>query len=431
MRIVTSILLFSFGFLSHIVAQVPTPTPKQTKNILLMNGIAHLGDGKVIENSAIAFENGKFTIVADATVIRIDASKFDTVINISGKHVYPGFIAPNSRLGLVEIDAVKATRDQDEIGEMNPNIRAIIAYNTDSKITPTVRFNGILLAQITPQGGVISGSSSIVQLDAWNWEDALIKEDDGIHLNWPKMFNQTGWWAEPGEFKKNEKYKEFTQKIDAFFTEALAYSKTEPQEKNLKYEAIKKVFSGQRTLYIHSDYVKEMQEAINFVRKFNLKKVAIVGGYDSWMLTDQLKENNISVMLRRVHDLPVRPEDDVNLPYKMPKILVDAGVMICLENSGDMEAMGTRNLPFYAGTAATYGLSKEEALKLVTLNTATILGIDKNYGSIQTGKSATFFVSDGDALNMTMNNVVLAYIDGRMIELTNHQLQLYEKFKSK
>ncbi len=431
MKIVISILLFSFGFLGNIVAQVPAPAPKQTKKILLMNGTAHLGDGKVIENSAIAFENGKFTIVSDATVIRLDVSKFDTVISVSGKHIYPGFIAPNSRLGLVEIDAVKATRDQNEIGEMNPNIRSIIAYNTDSKITPTVRFNGILMAQITPQGGLISGSSSIVQLDAWNWEDALIKEDDGIHLNWPKMFNQTGWWAEPGEFKKNEKYKDFTQKIDVFFTEALAYSKTEPQEKNLKYEAMKKVFSGERTLYIHSDYVKELQEAINFVRKFNLKKVAIVGGYDSWMLADQIKENNISVMLRRVHDLPVRPEDDVNLPYKMPKILLDAGVMICLENSGDMEAMGTRNLPFYAGTAAAYGLSKEEALKLITLNTATILGINDNYGSIQTGKSATFFVSDGDALNMTTNNVVLAYIDGRMIELTNHQLQLYEKFKSK
>lgn len=431
MKIVISILLFSFGFLGNIVAQVPTPAPKQTKKILLMNGTAHLGDGKVIENSAIAFENGKFTIVSDATVIRLDVSKFDTVISVSGKHIYPGFIAPNSRLGLVEIDAVKATRDQNEIGEMNPNIRSIIAYNTDSKITPTVRFNGILMAQITPQGGLISGSSSIVQLDAWNWEDALIKEDDGIHLNWPKMFNQTGWWAEPGEFKKNEKYKDFTQKIDVFFTEALAYSKTEPQEKNLKYEAMKKVFSGERALYIHSDYVKELQEAINFVRKYNLKKVAIVGGYDSWMLADQIKENNISVMLRRVHDLPVRPEDDVNLPYKMPKILLDAGVMICLENSGDMEAMGTRNLPFYAGTAAAYGLSKEEALKLITLNTATILGINDNYGSIQTGKSATFFVSEGDALNMTTNNVVLAYIDGRMIELTNHQLQLYEKFKSK
>src|ERR1051326_265135 len=150
-----SLLILSL-FVLQSFAQMPIPAPAQSKSILLMNGIAHLGNGKVIQNSAIGFKDGKITLVGDATTIRIDMTKFDQVINIPGKHVYPGFISPNSTLGLVEIGAVRATNDMNEVGTFNPEIRSLIAYNTDSKIIPTVRTNGVLLAQVTPRGGRIS-----------------------------------------------------------------------------------------------------------------------------------------------------------------------------------------------------------------------------------------------------------------------------------
>ncbi len=149
------------------------------------------------------------------------------------------------------------------------------------------------------------------------------------------------------------------------------------------------------------------------------------------MVAPLLKENNISVVLKRLHSLPERQEDDVYLPYKMPKILFDAGILFCLENAGDMEAMGTRNLPFYAGTAVAYGLTKEQALQTITLNTAKILGIDAATGSLEQGKDATLFISIGDALDMKTNNVVLAFIQGRQIDLNNHQKKLYEKYSEK
>ena len=412
------------SFLSA-TAQIETPGKKQTQKILLLNGIAHLGNGKIIQNSAIAFEDGKLTIVANAAAIKIDFSQYDTVINIATKHVYPGIITPNSTLGLTEIGAVRMTHDYAEWGVYKPHVRAIIAYNTESKITTTIRSNGVLMGQITPRHGAISGSSSIVQFDAWNWEDAVYREDDGVHLNWAKMFNK--WTG-----KKNKDYDISITGLTSFFANALAYSKKQNYlEKNLRFEAMRGIFNGEKTLYIHADFVKEITEAINFSKKHKVSKMVIVGGYDAWMVADMLKENKVSVILKRVHSLPERQDDAVNLPFKLPKMLHDAGVLCCLENSGDMEAMGTRNLPFYAGTAAAFGLDKEVALSLITLNTAKILGIDKTCGSLEVGKDATLFISKGDALDMRTNNLKAAFIQGRLLDIDNHQEKLYRKYSKK
>lgn len=409
----------------NCIAQVEIPAPAQTKSILLMNGVAHLGNGTLIENSVIAFKDGKLTTIADARVVKIDPKAFDTIINIQGKHVYPGFIAPNSTLGLVEIDAVRATEDMNETGNFTPHVRSLIAYNAESKITTTVRSNGVLMAQITPRGNVVSGTSSIVQFDAWNWEDAAYKKDDGIHVNWHRMYN-------PWTGKANEKYSENVNELKTFFTDALAYSKVaEYPEKNLRFESMRGLFNGTQTLYIHTNYVKEITDAVYFAKAYDIKKVVLVGGYDAWMVADMLKDNNVAVMLKRVHDLPINQDDDVYLPYKLPKKLMDAGVLFCLENAGDMEAMNTRNLPFLAGTTVAYGLTNEQALQIITLNTAKILGIDATCGSLEPGKDATLFISTGDALDMKTNNVEQAFIQGREIDLDNHQKKLFKKYSEK
>jgi imidazolonepropionase-like amidohydrolase len=424
-------LAFTISALNSM-AQVPSPAPPQKESVIIMNGTAHLGNGLVIENSVIAFENGKLTVVADAKTIKLDMSRFSKKIDAYGKHIYPGFIAPNTTLGLTEVGAVRATHDYNDVGENLPNVRSLIAFNTESKIIPTVRSNGVLLTQATPRGGIISGSSSVFYLDGWNWEDAVLKEDDGIHINWPHTFNHSGWWAEPGGVKKNEKAQKQTDEIKTLFKNAKAYSEEKNHsEKNLRFEAMRGLFNGTRNLYIHADFVKDIESAVLFAKDAGVKKTVIVGGYDSWMITDMLRENNISVILRRVHDLPMRAEDDIDMPFKLPYLLHKAGVLYCLNNEGDMEAMNTRNLPFYAGTASTYGLTKEEALMAITSNTAKILGIDGSVGSLETGKDASLVISTGDALDMKTNNVETAFIEGREIDLNNHQKELYLKYQEK
>ncbi len=427
--------VFSFLFFTSTYSQIPVPAPAQTKSILLLNGIAHIGNGTVIENSAIGIRNGKLDLVADATNIKIPAGAYDTTINLQGKHVYPGIIAPNSTIGLMEIEAVRATRDFADVGGYNPHVRSVIAYNSDSKIPSTVRTNGVLLAEVTPRGGIISGTSSVLELDGWNWEDMAMKTDIGMHLNWPRMFRRD--WEkreDPNEvppLKRSDEYEKEKTELKKLFADAKAYSETAPAEKNLRLEAMKGIFNGTRILFVHANYVKEIEEAVHFAKEAGVKKLSIVGGTDSWMVADLLKANNVSVLVNRVHDLPVRTDDDIDLPYKLPALLQKAGVLFCLENSGDMEAIHSRNIPFLAGTAVAYGLTKEEALASITLNTAKILGIDSRVGSLEVGKDATLFISSGDALDVMTNNIEWAFVRGKKLDLSNEQKVLNEKYLKK
>lgn len=415
--------------LSLVSTAQQTPAPKQQKSVLIINAKAHIGNGTVIENSAIGFKNGKIDLVSNNqnTVI----SNYETIIDAKGKEVYPGFIAPNSTLGLVEIDAVKSSDDESEIGTYNPHVRSLIAYTADSKVIETVRPNGILMAQITPRGGIISGTSSIVQLDAWHWSDAVVKENDGIHMEFPSSFKRSGSWFEPGTIEANKEYTNQIQEINTFFANAKAYNTTPAKERNLIFEATKGLFNGEQTLFIHAGEEKQMIDAIQLAKNNGIEKIVIVGGYEAYKIGAFLKENQIGVLLKRVHEMPENDDDDVDLPFKLAKLLTDQGVVVGLENSGAHERMATRNLPFLAGTCAAYGLNKEQALQLITANTAKLLGIDKFCGTLEVGKDATLFISEGDALDMRTNKLTSAFIQGRSISLETHQTKLNDRYKTK
>ena len=419
MKKILTLLLFS----SLTWAQ-QVPGNKQTESILIKGGTAHIGNGTVLENSYISIKNGKIANISTSAI----TESHDLVINANNKHIYPGFIAPNSTLGLVEIDAVRASDDESEIGDFNPNVRSSIAYNAESGITETARPNGVLLGQITPRGGRISGTSSIMQFDAWNWEDALIKEGDGIHVNWSSSY--TFSWKEE-KLQPNKKYSEQLEELNQFFATARLYKTNENQSPDLALLAMKPVLEGKATLFVHVDNENEIMDMVQFSVKNNIKKTVIVGGYYAFKLAEVLKQNNISVLLNRVHSLPQMADEDVNLPYKNASILVKAGVLVALQNAGDMERMQTRNLPFYAGTCAAWGLNKEEALSLITKNSAEILGIDAYYGTLESGKSATLIISNGDALDMRTNLLEHAFIDGRIVNLNDRHKELYERYQTK
>jgi len=412
------------------IAQMPTPAKLPAKAIVLAGATAHLGDGEVMENSAIGIENGKITFVMPISNIRLNPEEAD-IIDVTGKHVYPGFINPNSTLGLTEVDAVRATRDFNETGLFNPEVRAIIAFNTESKINFTVRSNGVLMTQTTPRGGRIAGTSSIVHLDAWNWEDAVILEDDGIHVNWPARFARSGWWAEPGPVKLNEKYAEEVSALRDFLLRAKAYAAQEKKEVNLKMAACEAIFTGTKRLYLRADDAKSITDAVLFANEIGAKFPVIIGGAESHLVTGLLKERDVPVMIERTHSLPSNIDDNVKQPFTTPKQLHEAGVRFCFNFEGDMEAMGSRNLPFTAGTAVGHGLPYEAAVMALTGGTAEILGIADRCGIIDVGLDATLFVSTGDALDMRTNNVELAFIQGRSIDLNDPHKQLFRKYEEK
>lgn len=405
-----------------------TPAPDSNKAIIIMNATAHIGNGQVIENSIILIENGKISEIADATTVNM-ALPDGEIIKASGMHVYPGIIACNTTLGLVEIDAVKASDDDTEIGTMNPHIRSLIAYNAESRVVETMRPNGVLIAQIVPRGGRISGQSSVVQMDAWNYEDAAVRVSDGVHINWPRTFTRSGTWYEPGPTIPSKKYEEQVTELEQFIAAAKGYTGTGKQD--LKYAALKPALSGTTTVYIHVNGEKSIRDVLGFIKEHELKKVVLVGAQGAQNLTSQLVAMHIPVLAGRVHDLPARADEDYDMPYKFPKLLSDAGVMVALENSGDMERHQARNFPFYAGTIVGYGMDAEKALQLVTLNAATVLGIEKDYGSLEKGKSATLFISKGNALDMRGNQLTRAFIDGRDISLNTRQKDLSDRYMDK
>lgn len=417
-----------FLFLGNIFGQ-QTPAPKQTTDYSIEGATAHLGNGKIIENSLIMFSNGKISFVGSANS-RI-ARKGKT-INAKGKHIYPGFIVANSSLGLAEIDAVRATRDFDEVGSMLPHIRSIIAYNTESKIIETMRPNGVLLAQITPRGGIISGTSSVVQFDAWNWQDAVVKLDEGIHINWPNIFAYgRSSFGGARSLKPNEKYSENIAKIKKYFEAAKRYLASDKKTKNLPFEAVKNLFNDTQKVFIHVNGAKNIVDAIDTFKTLGINNIVIVEGKEAEKVAVVLKKNNIPVILKRAHRLPGNEDEDYDLPFRNAKILSDAGILVGLGMGGDMERMSSRNLPFYAGTYAAYGLDKEKAVQIITENNAKILGIDNKLGTLEVGKNATFFISEGDALDMNTNSVIDAFIDGRKISLETHQTKLWKRYSDK
>lgn len=429
-RIFFTILMGSWMVTRVAAQETVYPAPAQSQTIALTNATVHVGNGQVIENGTVVFSKGKIVEVRAAAAIA-DAK----VIDCKGKHIYPGLILSESNLGLVEVGSVRATNDVYELGQMNPNIRSLVAYNTDSKVTNTLRNNGILLANVVPAGGVLSGSSSVVQLDAWNWEDAAYLPDNAIHFRMPSLLLRGGGRGGFGRFGQQpagdpiKRALEQIEEVKVFFREAKAYFQEASHEAiNLKYEAVKGLFSKKQKLFVHCDIVKEMLIAIDFAKEFGFE-VVVVGGSESYQIADLLKQNNIAVILQQMHSLPTMVDDDVDQPYKTPAALQKAGVLFAIND--DDGNTRQRNLAFNAGTAAAYGLTKEEALAAITLNAAKILGVADKTGSIEAGKDANLLVCDGDLLDMRSNIILQAFIQGREINLTDKHKQLYERYKYK
>lgn len=420
------ILLFC-SVSSAVMAQATVyPAASQQKPVAITGAMIHIGNGEAIAEGTVVFENGKITYVGTGREIPAGAD----VIDGSGKHLYPGFIAPNTNLGLVEVTAVRATVDFAEVGDNNAHVRALVAYNTESKVINTLRSNGVLLAQVTPQGGLISGQSSIVQLDAWNWEDAAYKIDEGLHVNWPTMrFGRFGGGGDAASSlnAQKERISQEVAALETYFSEAKAYADLAGKQGKLnsRFEALRPIFSGERKVYVHANRAVDIIAAVTALKRHGIRPV-LVGGTEAHLVTQLLVDNQVPVIINQSHALPYSIDADVYLPYKQAKLLSDAGVKVAYSINGFWQQ---RNLPFMAGTAAAYGLDKELALATITGNAAEILGIADKTGTLEVGKDANLFISSGDALDMLGNDVERAFIQGRDIDLDNLHKQLRDRYE--
>ncbi|MGY8780217.1 MAG: amidohydrolase family protein [Fidelibacterota bacterium] len=428
-RIILTILFTSF-----VLANDQIPAPPQKHPILLKNGIIHTVSNGVI-NGSILFEKGKITHIGEYIAPPAGAE----VIDLEGRHVYPGFIAAISGIGLVEISAVDVTNDHSERGDFNPNVRTNVAYNPDSEIIPTTRSNGVLIANVAPSSGLVSGQSSIMMMDGWTWEDATLTHPSGLHVNWPGMGIRTGGRFRMTSEKQIKRRTKALKKLDDMIKEGRAYARLRQTQsrhaedyhnEDLRLESMIPYVQGKRPIYIHANEVRQIEAAVNWSKRQELN-IIIVGGRDAWRTVDLLRINKVPVIYEVVTALPNRRYEDYDQAYKGPALLHEAGVQFCIASSGSAgAAYQLRNLPNQAAMAAAYGLPKDAALRSITLSAAEVIGIDDKVGSLESGKDATLFISNGDPLEIR-TNVLQAYIQGRKVDMNDRHKTLYHKYQEK
>lgn len=407
------------------------PAPAQSQPIILHSATVHTVSGDTIANGYVAFEHGVITAVGRGAPPNIQGADLR---DATGLHIYPGLIASNTNLGLTETGAVDVTVDTNEFGDFTPETRCVIAINPDSDLLPVTRANGILTALTSPSGGVIAGRSALIRLDGWTWEDLAIEPVAGLAMSWPRTQGFGGRFRffrqqNPGD--PAQQYRENMEKIEQFFDDALAYAKAkdanEMQETDLRFEAMRPFVKGEKTIYVSATSQEQIEAAVAFAQRRGLK-IVIVGGYEADRAAGMLAEYHVPVIINGLHRLPEHRDTPYDEPFTLPLRLYEAGVKFCIASGA--EAAHERNLNHVAATAAAYGLPPEQALRSVTLDAAEILGIGETHGSIDTGKQATLIVTTGDPLEIT-TDVIMAYIDGRRIDLGSRHKSLYLKYREK
>jgi imidazolonepropionase-like amidohydrolase len=354
------------------------------------------------------------------------------VLDASGQRVYPGLIATGTTLGLIEINAVRATNDLAEVPEIAPEVSARTAYNPDSELLPTVRVHGVTTVQVVPQGELLRGRSFLTHLDGWTVEDAGVVAEDGLHLSWPRAAVARGFRAGSPDEQRAQAEKARTTLRHAF-DDARAYhlARTAGQDvaPDLRWEAMRPLFEGKLPLFVHADDAREIREAVAFAQQHKLRMI-LVGGREAPAVAELLKQADVPVLVGSTLELPTRVDDAYDQPFRVPAQLAAAGVRFAITHANG-GATEQRNLPFQAATAVAFGLSKEAALRALTLSPAEILGVADRLGSLEVGKEATLFLSKGDVLDALSQQVTVVLIRGREVDLDNRHRQLYRKYQEK
>ena len=399
----------------HAAAQVPAP-PQQGP-MALVGGNLHLVSGAVIENGTILFENGKIVALGS----QVTAPPNTTVIDVSGKQVYPGLILGRTTIGLTEIGRITEATDLAETGNINPNIRAQVAFHSPSDHIGVAAVHGVTTAVISPAGGIIAGQPAAMMTDGWTWEQMTLRAPLGITINWPPAGNA----AERD--KAMQKLQDAFDKARRYKHARQAGNNAGQHPVNVRWEAMLPLLSGELPVFIHANDVAQIQAAMAWTEKENLRMI-LVGGRDAGYMADQLAAKDIPVMVTPVVGGPSSDWESYDQGYLLPRKLYEAGVRFCI--AGEPSAAGAWRLAFHAGAAVAFGLPEEEALKSITIYPAQILGIDDLVGSLAPGKDATFIVTDGDPLEL-WTKTEKVFIQGRQISETDKHLRMYELYREK
>jgi len=392
------------------------PGAPQKRRIALINAVVHPVALADVPGATLIFENGIITEIGQ----NLEVPKNTDVIDLKGQHVYPGLIEAMSQIGLREIAAVRASKDDSEVGSINPNVKAQIAFNPDSEVIPVTRANGVLIAGTAPSGGRVSGYASVMQLDGWTYEQMTLKPNAALVVNWPS----------PPSKGESPGLKELRTLIeDARAYVAARDIDSSRQRFDIRLDSLRPVLQRDVPLLAKADELREIQAAVAFAVEQDLRLI-IVGGYDAEKCADLLVKHRIPVIIDSVHRRPLRRHEPYDTPYTLPTRLKKKGVAFCISGYSREKTWNARNLPYHAATASAHGLAADDALRSITMDAAKILGVDDCVGSLEVGKDATLIITTGNPLH-TETQVTQAFVQGRKVQLSSRHTRLHEKYQQK
>jgi imidazolonepropionase-like amidohydrolase len=428
-------LLFRLGALLGFLAVAPT----HAESLLLTNATIHPVSGPALTQASLLIRDGKIIAVGPAAT-----GPADQVLDLKGQHVFPGLIAPTTILGLQEIDAIRATRDTTESGEYTPDVFSWKAVNPDSELIPVARANGYTHAQPIPLGPVVSGHSSVIALTGWTVEDMAIRRDAGLHVYWPsfgldttpkeRSGNPENWKSLEDQVKARERK---LQQLDEFFREAEAYSRARsaatteaPVPVVPAWEAVLPAVRREVPVFLHADDRRQIESAVTWAIRRKLRPV-LAGGREAWRVAPLLATNHVPVAYEHVFTQPMRDIDPYDVYFNAPAVLAQAGVQVSFTEGTDrFGASNVRNIPYAAAQARAFGLPYLEALRGLTLYPARILGMEDRLGTLEPGKDATFFIADGDILDLR-TQVKRMWIAGQEVSLESRHTRLYDRYRQR
>lgn len=396
----------------------------QTRPVILRGGTIHTVAGEPIAGGDLLFENGRITAVSK-TALEVEGDV--EVIDATGKHVLPGYVLATSTLGLVEVESVDMTIDMTEAGSFNPEVYAAVAVNPDSWWLPVARRGGVMVAGVFPQGGVVPGRASVIQLDGWTWEDMAIVRDAGLGLSWPGDFG--------GRFRRarsSSNAEERIAAVDQLFDAAEAYVAAKAADPtvptDLRYESMRGVLDGSKPVFVSLTTRPQAEAALGWGKRRGLR-MAVIGGRDALAYVDLLKRHDVPVAITGTHRLPHRRDLSHRTTYQLPKLLEDHGVRWCI-SMRPRDSANARNLVYEAAGCIAHGLEPDAALRAITLGAAEFLGVDERVGSLEKGKDATVLLVDGDPFELG-STYERGWIQGREVAMEDKQTALYEKYREK
>jgi imidazolonepropionase-like amidohydrolase len=411
-------------------AQVRMTVPPQSEAIALRGATIHTVTNGVIENGTIIFEAGRITAVGADIAIPAGTR----VVDVTGKHIYPGLIDAYSTVGIAEIGSVDMSNDVNELGDFNPNVRTDVAVNAESRHIGTSRSQGVLTTLTTPGGGLISGLSSAMALEGWTWEEMSLESAAALNVNWPDPAQRGGRGGGGGGGQQGGSratYEERVQQLKGYFAEARAYRDAvaagEPVRTDARYMAMIPALNRDIPVVVSANGTSQINDAITWAKQENLRLI-IRGGDDAIHVADRLRAENIPVILTSTMDAPNRAHEGYDAAYSRAAQLHQAGVKFAI--SGGSGSLYTDRLPYEAGVAVAFGLPEEEAIKAVTINAAELMGLSDRLGSLEPGKQATLLITTGTPID-TRSDILQAYIQGRELDMNDIQKHFFEKYMTK